>query len=143
MHLTRHTDYAYRVLIYLAARNNQQSTISDIAAHYGISRNHLMKVVQRLAHEGFLLSLRGKGGGIRLARPEGAVNLGAVARATEEDFAIAECFPGGAGGCRIAPGCRLAGVLDEALKAFLAVLDSYTLADLMGNREQLAALLKL
>jgi len=143
MHLTRHTDYAYRVLIYLAAQDNRQATISEIAERYDISRNHLMKVVQGLTRAGFLHSLRGKGGGIRLAAPEAEINLGAVARATEEDFAIAECFPGGAGRCCIAPGCRLAGVLNEALQAFLNVLDSYTLADLMGNRAQLARILNL
>jgi len=143
MHLTRHTDYAFRVLIYLAAADHQQATIADISEAYGISRNHLMKVVQRLTHAGFLVSVRGKGGGIYLAHSRDEISLGAVARVTEEDFAIAECFPGGAGQCRIAPSCELAGILDQALQAFFNVLDAYTLADLMGNRRELARLLKL
>ncbi|MEA5446364.1 Rrf2 family transcriptional regulator [Gammaproteobacteria bacterium AB-CW1] len=142
MHLTRHTDYAYRVLIYLAIRPGEQATINEIAEAYGISRNHLMKVVQGLARAGFLLSRRGKGGGIRLARPTAEINLGAVAREMEEDFAIAECFPGGAGQCNIVPACRLMHVLDEALREFMRVLDGYTLDDLMGQREALAGLLQ-
>ncbi len=149
MRLSTFTDYSLRVLIFLGVRRDGLATIGEIADRYGISRNHLMKVVHRLGQEGLVETVRGKGGGLRLARPAEAIRLGEVVRFAEADMAVVPCFevPGAgspAGGCRIAPACRLAGVLDEALAAFLGVLDRYTLADLLGPRARaLEALLDL
>jgi Rrf2 family nitric oxide-sensitive transcriptional repressor len=140
MRLTAFTDYALRTLIYLAAQPPGASArIADIAAAYGISETHLTKVVNLLAQGGEIASLRGRRGGLRLGRPAEQINVGAVIRRTEPDLALVECFSGGA--CRITPCCTLSGVLHEALDAFLAVLDHYTLADLMKPRLNLAALL--
>ena len=126
MKLTLYTDYAMRVLLYLAARPDRLCSIAEIARAYGISQNHLMKVVNDLAKVGYVASLRGRSGGIRLGLPADRINVGAVVRHTEEGFELADC-----GGCVIAPACGLTGVLAEALGAFMAVLDTYTLADLM------------
>lgn len=134
--LTLHTDYALRVLIHLAARPGQLCSIGEIARAYGISRNHLMKVVNSLAHEGYLATTRGRGGGIRLARPPEEINVGAVVRHTEESLDLADC-----GSCFIAPACGLTGVLRDALSAFLTVLDGKTLADITARRSEIAALL--
>ena len=141
MRLTQHTDFAFRVLIYLGVREGELATISEIADHYDASRNHLMKVVHRLARNGYVTTVRGKNGGIRLGLPPERVNLGAVARCTEEDFVMAACFNKGESGCRLAPECHLQGILGEALSAFLGVLDAYTLEDLLANRQRLAELL--
>lgn len=133
MRLTMHTDYALRLLMLLAMEPDGLHTIEEIASRYGISRNHLMKVTQTLAQGGFIDSLRGRGGGLRLGRPAESVNLGAVVRATEDGFALVECFDHQHNTCIVAPACGLRGPLDEALRAFLAVLDRYTLADLVRN----------
>jgi Rrf2 family nitric oxide-sensitive transcriptional repressor len=129
MRLTRYTDYAMRTLLHLGARPDAVCSIAEIARAYGISQNHLMKVVNELGRAGFVTSLRGRSGGIRLARPPAGISVGAVVRHMEEDFALADCA-----NCIIAPACRLSSVLDEALAAFLAVLDRTTLADLLGRR---------
>lgn len=133
MRLTLHTDYALRLLMLLAMEPDGLHTIEEIASRYGISRNHLMKVTQTLAQGGFIASLRGRGGGLRLGRPAESVNLGAVVRATEDGFALVECFDHQQNTCVVAPACGLRGPLEEALRAFLAVLDRYTLADLVRN----------
>ncbi len=135
MRLTRHTDYALRVLIYLATHPAGFASAADISAAYGISQNHLTKVVQGLAAAGFVETARGRGGGLRLARPADAIKVGAVVRRMEETLTLAECET-----CRIARACGLIGVLDEALQAFLAVLDRYTVADVARGR-RLGALL--
>lgn len=140
MRLTQFTDYACRVLIYLGIHPERAVTIREIAASYDISRNHLMKVVNHLVNDGFIVASRGPGGGLRLARPPAEINLGAVVRSTEADQRIVECF-GPDNECCIAPVCRLKRVLAEALNGFLAVLDRYTLADLIERPKQLAALL--
>jgi Rrf2 family nitric oxide-sensitive transcriptional repressor len=127
--LTRYTDYALRVLMHLAARPERHASISEIARSYGISQNHLMKVVHDLRKAGYLESVRGRSGGIRLARPAGEINVGTVVRHTEEGFDLVDC-----GSCIIAPACGLTGVLGEALRAFMRVLDGYTLADLVHSR---------
>jgi Rrf2 family nitric oxide-sensitive transcriptional repressor len=142
MHLTTFTDYSLRVLMFVAAKDGQ-ATIDEIARGYGISRNHLMKVVYRLGQLGYLTTVRGKGGGITLARPPAAINIGAVVRQTEEDLDIVECFQESDAGCAILPACVLKGALGKALGAFMAVLDGYTLADLIGRRRALAGLLRI
>ena len=139
MRLTSFTDYALRVLIYLGAHRDEErlATIGDIAAAYRISENHLMKVVHHLAKEGYVETTRGKGGGIRLARAPEEINIGAVVRITEDDLALVECFEAGAPQCPLVPACTLKGMLAQALRAFLAVLDAQTLADLLRPRAEL------
>lgn len=139
MRLTRLTDYAYRVLIYLAATRDRQVTIREIAANYSISRNHLMKVANLLARNGFVRAVRGRGGGLSLARPPSEINLGDVARKLEEDFAVVECFRG-TGRCRIEPGCRLKPMLARAVDAFLSELDGTTLADIVHEPAEIVRL---
>lgn len=130
MRLTRYTDYSLRVLIYLGLQQDRLSSIREIADVYGISESHLMKVVQALGQSGYVATLRGRGGGLRLAKPPSEINLGDVVRNTEDDIALVECFTE-ASACRIAGPCRLEHVLRKALGAFLGVLDDYTLADLL------------
>lgn len=136
MRLTRYTDYAMRVLLYLGRDPGQLGGIAEIARAYGISQNHLMKVVSDLVNAGYLESVRGRNGGIRLARPPAEINVGALVRHTEDGFDLVDC-----GSCLIAPACGLTSVLDEALGAFLAVLDSYTLADVLARRGDFSHLL--
>ena len=143
MRLTRHSDYALRVLLALGTSDGELVTIGAIAERFDISRNHLMKVVNRLAAHGFVETVRGKRGGIRLARPPEAIALGELLRRTEEDLTLVECFREEDQRCRIEGNCAVRAVLDEALQAFLAVLDRYTLADLLHNRGALAVDLNL
>jgi Rrf2 family nitric oxide-sensitive transcriptional repressor len=133
MRLTLHTDYALRLMMLLAMEPDQRHTIEEVARRYGISRNHLMKVAQTLVQAGFIGGLRGRGGGLRLELAAGVINVGAVVRATEDSFALVECFDRERNACVISPACGLRGVLDEALHGFLAVLDRYSLADLVAN----------
>jgi Rrf2 family nitric oxide-sensitive transcriptional repressor len=137
MRLTTHTDYALRMLMFLGLTEGRRASIRDIAHCYGISENHLMKVAHRLGMLGFIETIRGRNGGLRLARSPDRIGIGEVVRRTEEDLALVECF-GTANSCRIAGGCALRGVLDEALGAFLSVLDRYTLQDLLRPRARLA-----
>ncbi len=135
MRLTVHTDYGLRVLIFLAAKNGEPATIPEIAEAYGISRGHLMKVVNALARLGYVETTRGRNGGITLARAPASIRVGEVVRQTEENLALVECFSKSKGaGCRIDGTCRLKGVLAEALGAFLATLDGYTLEDIVKGR---------
>lgn len=143
MRLTTFSDYSFRVLIYLGNEAEGLATIDQIASAYRISPNHLMKVVHLLAGEGYIETVRGKGGGMRLARPPKAIRVGDVLRATEDGFDIVECLQPGKADCRIAPACLLRGALAEARDAFLAVLDRYTLADLLLPSPRLAQLLHL
>lgn len=138
MRLTRHTDYAIRVLLYLGAQPEKVCSISEIARAYGISQNHLMKVAHNLGKAGYIEGVRGRSGGIRLAKPADQINVGDVVRRTEEGFELVEC-----GTCVIAPACGLTGALDEALAAFMAVLDRYTLADLLKKRSKLMRLFEI
>ena len=140
MRLTTFTDYTLRTLIYLAAAEGRPATIGAIAAAYGISEAHLMKVVHRLGLAGDIVTVRGRGGGIRLARPSSAINIGAVVRRTEADMALVPCFAETAA-CAIGTNCALTAMLQEALDAFLTVLDRHTLADLMVARGGLTQLL--
>ena len=125
MRLTRYTDYAMRTLLFIAARPERLCSIAEVADAYRISKNNLMKVVNDLASAGYLETVRGRNGGVRLARPASEINVGQVIRHTEEDFDLADCA-----NCVIAPACGLTGALASAVDAFLAVLDTYTLEDL-------------
>ena len=133
MRLTQWTDYTLRVLMYCAATQGREQpvTITEVAEGYGISRSHLMKIVQELAAQGLLETTRGRGGGMRLMRPPAEINLGAVVRQTETDFHLVECFDPDVNQCRLSGNCRLKGVLGSAINAYLAVLDGVTLADLV------------
>lgn len=141
MQLTRYTDYALRVLIYAGMHEQRLVTIPEIAQVFGISYNHLVKVVHRLASAGYLESTRGKHGGIRLGRKPQAIGLGEVVRHMELHLAIAECFDTHTCSCRITTACLLRQVLREATMAFHEVLNRYTLADLLENRSSLLDLL--
>jgi Rrf2 family nitric oxide-sensitive transcriptional repressor len=141
MRLTLRTDYALRVLIQLALAPERLGSIRAIAAAYGISENHLMKVVHNLVQKGYVESSRGRGGGIRLAREASAIVVGDVVRNMEDDLALVECFDVASNACAITRACRLKGILFEALGAFLAVLDRYTIADLLGPAAELRAIL--
>jgi Rrf2 family nitric oxide-sensitive transcriptional repressor len=138
MQLTTHTDYALRVLIYLTLHQDQLVTISELADFFDISRNHLVKVVHNLGVKGFIKTLRGKGGGICLARPPEAINIGAVVREIEGHFYMAECFnPHKQGRCAIQPICGLTPLLRIALKQFMDVLDNAVLSDLVPQGSRL------
>ena len=130
MRLTTFSDYALRVLMYAGSAGDRLITIEETSTVYGISRAHLMKVVNILTKTGYLKGIRGRSGGFTLARSPENINLGAVVRATEPDFALVECFAAG-NQCVITNCCRLPNVLNEALASFVATLDRYTLADLM------------
>lgn len=133
MHLTRHTDYSLRLLMLLAAEPERLHTIEEVAQRYRISRNHLMKVAQRLTQAGFVRGLRGRNGGLELAQRPEQTRLGDVVRATEEQMAIAECFDGQNNSCVVTRACRLRAVLHEATTAFMDTLNRYTLADLVES----------
>ena len=130
MRLSTFSDYSLRVLMYLGVQPDRLATISEIAAAHEISENHLMKVVHQLGRSGYLETVRGKGGGMRLARAPKDIVLGEVIRQTEGDIAMVECFADNLS-CRILSACRLRGILREALSAMFLVLDGYTLADLL------------
>ncbi|MFJ7186181.1 Rrf2 family transcriptional regulator [Lysinibacillus xylanilyticus] len=142
MRLTLYTDYSLRTLIYLGAKEDGQlSTIQEISDAYNISKNHLMKVTHQLGLLGYIETIRGRGGGIRLAIDPKTITIGEIVRHTEEDFHLVECFDKENNLCKIAPECQLKGVLYEALQAYLAVLDRYTLDDFLHSKEKLMALL--
>ncbi len=141
MRLTAFSDYTLRVLMFLALNRDRLATIPEIAAAYDISENYLMKVVHQLARAGIIESVRGKGGGIRLAHKPEDIQLGQVVRASEGRAPVVECLTGDAGACRTAPACRLAAVLVSAFEALFAKLDEYTLADLVRAPRKLEALL--
>ena len=129
MRLTTFTDFALRALMRLAGEPDRSFSTSEIAAEFGISRNHLAKVVRDLADGGFITTQRGVGGGFALARPPQAITLGAVVRALEGTSALVECFRQDGGNCVLTPRCRLKGRLASAREAFLRELDKTTLAD--------------
>ncbi|MBV8049379.1 MAG: Rrf2 family transcriptional regulator [Paludibacterium sp.] len=134
MQLNRFTDYALRVLIYLAHKGDELATIHEIALEYALSEGHLMKVVHHLGKRGYIVTLRGKGGGMRLARAPQEINVGAVVRDTEETLSIVECLKDHyEGDCKLFGACKLMGVLHEANRLFLNHLDQFTLADLLQS----------
>lgn len=141
MKLTAFTDYSLRVLLYLAARPERRATIAEIAQAFDVSEHHLTKVVHFLGRHDWLATLRGKGGGLGLAAAPSDIVIGRVVRATEGEARPAECFGAAPTQCRIAPACRLRGVLAEAVQAFYGVLDGVTLADLVDDRAALVPLL--
>lgn len=138
MRLTTYSDYSLRLLMQLAIRKDKLTTIQEVADTYGISRNHLMKVAFDLGRHGLVETVRGRNGGLRLARAPEKIGLGEILRLTEDDFRIVECFAGGENTCVITRACRLRGILGEAMAAWLAVMDRYTLADLTGRNPALA-----
>ena len=136
MHLTKYTDYALRVLMYLGARPERLASVAEIARSYRISQNHLTKVVHNLGRAGYIATARGRSGGMRLARAPETINVGEVVRRFEDGFDLVPC-----GSCVIAPACRLSVALEDAVQAFLGVLDALTLADLLTTRGEVARLL--
>ena len=132
MRLTTLTDYALRLLMHVAQQPERLCTITEIAERYGISEPHLMKVTHRLALAGWLETVRGRGGGMRLAKPADQISLGAVVRDMESDFDIVECF-GSSRQCALDGDCKLAGVISDALQSFLPHLDGLTLQDVLPS----------
>jgi len=141
MRLTVYSDYALRMLMYLAVKDDGLATIAEIAEAYGISKNHLMKVAYELGLAGYVETVRGRRGGLRLARPREQIVLGDVVRHTEPDMALVPCFAPTDADCAIARCCVLRKALHKAGDAFLDVLDGYTLADLTRPRSALRSLL--
>jgi Rrf2 family nitric oxide-sensitive transcriptional repressor len=137
LNLTLHTDYSLRILLYLAEHSDRPVSTREISDAYGISRNHLVRVVQTLQSHSFVNAATGRSGGITLACDPGRINIGEVVRKTEPNFRIVECFDVKENTCRIVPVCTLRGVLSKALESFFDTLDGYTLADLVrmkGNQ---------
>ena len=130
MQLTRHTDYAFRVLIYLGLRDGATATVAEIAAFHQLSHAHLNKIVQHLASGGFVVAKRGRGGGVLLARAPDEINLAAVTRALEPGFEVVECMRD-ASRCRVEGPCALQGILARAVERFVDELAQHTLADLL------------
>ncbi|MCS6879106.1 MAG: Rrf2 family transcriptional regulator [Geminicoccaceae bacterium] len=143
MQLAKLSDYALRALVLAAVRHPELVTVAEIARIYRIPEGHVRKIAHLLARQGFLASVRGRAGGYRLAAPPETISLGRVVRATETDFRLVECFDPSSRLCRLEPGCALRAVLNEALEAFLAVLDRTTLADVTAERRRLRELLAL
>lgn len=144
MRLTNYTDYALRVLIYLAVKDsNEKSTITEITEAYNISRNHLTKVIHQLGQIGVIETTRGRGGGIVLAKAPKDIRVGYIVRQTEEDFHLVECFNKVGNQCVLTPVCGLKSVLGEALNAYLQVLDQYTIADMVDKPAAFRRLLQI
>lgn len=141
MRLTVYSDYALRVLMYLAVKDDGLATIAEIAESYAISKNHLMKVVHELGVAGYVETLRGRQGGLRLAKPAEQIGLGEIVRHTEPDMALVPCFEPINAPCAVLPCCVLRRALMEACESFMQALDAYTLRDLVKPRTPLRALL--
>lgn len=140
MYLTRQADYTMRLLIHLAVQPDSTATIQEVAERFDISRNHLMKVANRAVRAGYVEAVRGRAGGLRLAKKPKDINVGQVLRATE-DWALVECFERSSNRCRVAGGCGLQAILKEAVEAFVAVLDKYSLADVVQRKAVLVQML--
>lgn len=137
MHLSKFTDYSLRVMIYLAAKPEELSTIDEISDRHAISKEHLRKIVYNLAQNDLIVSRRGRGGGIKLAKQAVDIKIGEIVRVAEDGFQIAECFKSDGGQCRIMGCCKLNDMFHEALSAFLTVLDKYTLEDILVGQPAL------
>ena len=138
MRLTTMTDYAMRLLMYVAQRPARLCTIAEVAQAYDISEAHLMKITHQLGQSGWLTTVRGKGGGMRLAAAPNEINLGAVVRSIEPDFFLVDCLGAGTV-CTLNGSCRLTGIISGALQSFMQHLDGYTLADLLPAADESAA----
>ncbi len=143
MQLTSFSDYALRVLIYAAVHPEARCLTADVATAFGISRHHVVKVVNGLQHLGYLDTTRGREGGFALAREPQRISVGEVVRQTEGTMALVECFDRDTNTCPLARACGLKGVLSEAFDAFLAVLDRYSLADLVAEPRWVARVMAL
>ncbi|OQP07146.1 Rrf2 family transcriptional regulator [Geobacillus sp. 46C-IIa] len=142
MQLTNYTEYALRVLLFLGTLDEGEKTnIKEISTAFSLSEHHLSKIVHELGKLGYIETIRGRNGGIRLAKRPEEIIIGAVVRETEDNLSLVECFAAHGNECVLTPACRLRFVLREALEAFLRVLDAYTLADLLENRTSLRTLL--
>ncbi|MBT2653139.1 MULTISPECIES: nitric oxide-sensing transcriptional repressor NsrR [Oceanobacillus] len=142
MNLKKYTDYALRVLIFTGLKSDQElANIKEIAEVYQISQEHLRKVVHELTKKELVVTIRGRNGGIKLAKPASEINIGHLIRQLENDFVLLECFDKGTNHCVISPGCTLKHVINKALVAFFKVLEEYTLEDLIKNEEELLALM--
>jgi len=140
MQLTQFTDYALRTLVYISSSPRQFATISEIADYFGISRNHLVKIVHHLANHQVIITTRGKNGGMRLAQPAKEIIIGDVVRITEQNQNVVECFDPDSNSCVITTECRMQRVFHEAHNAFLAVLDGYTLDDALWKKIDISGL---
>lgn len=140
MQLTQFSDYSLRLVLYLATHPDRPISIQEVSRAYGISQHHLVKVAQRLIENGFVTSLRGRRGGLRLRRPPGDLNVGRLVRVTEPHFNLVECFDADTNTCPITRACGLKGVLEEAQRAFFQVLDAYTVADFLPRAPALIRL---
>ena len=132
MRLAEYTDYTLRVLMFCATHPHRLITIAELAEHHGVSKNHLMKIVNDLAHQGVLATTRGRGGGVRLLKSPQDIRIGDVIRQSETDFRLVECFDSQTNLCSLTPSCRLKRLLDQALTAYFKELDGATLADIAG-----------
>ncbi len=142
MRLTLYTDYSLRVLLYLANKEGESVTITELADFYKISRNHLVKVVHNLGLNGYILTTRGRNGGLKLAHPAKDIQIGKVVRSTEPDFDLLECFNPVTDQCVVSASCTLKGVIFNAQASFMAVLDKYTLADMAATSKKNQAMFK-
>jgi Rrf2 family nitric oxide-sensitive transcriptional repressor len=143
MRLTVYTDYALRLLMYLAVKDDGLATIAEVAESYDVSRNHMMKVAHQLGVAGYVETVRGRTGGLRLARPAADINLGDVVRNTEQDMALVPCMSPADAACAIRPSCLLKRALGRATAAFMDVLNEYSLGDLVKPRHALRNLLEI
>ncbi len=143
MRMTQFSNFAVRVLMYAALNGEKPSSVPDIARAYGVSYNHMKKAAAELRRLGYLESVRGRVGGVRLTQAPGDINIGQVIRATEGDVTLVECFDADENTCPLTSECELRRALHEALSAFFAVLDGYTLADLLAPGQRISALLGL
>lgn len=142
MHITQHTDFALRLLIYLGACPERRVTVREVSERFGISRSHLMKIVNQLVNDGFLDGARGKGGGLSLKRRPDEIAVGEVVRRMEPGFDLVECFRPDSN-CLLSSGCRLKGAFSDALKAFLSSLDGVSLHDLIVQQPRLREVLSI
>ncbi|AMV15515.1 Rrf2 family transcriptional regulator [Legionella pneumophila serogroup 1] len=142
MQLTQFTDYSLRALIYIALKKGS-CTIKDITDAYSISNNHLIKIIHNLSKMGLIKTMRGKNGGILMAASPETINLGQLIMELEPNFDLVPCFNKEKANCCIAPACKLKSVLYEAQRAFLQILEQYTLADVLHNPSELSVLLRI
>ena len=141
MQLTQYTDYSLRVLLFLGLHPDRRCTITEISNAYEINRNHLVKVVHNLSSSGWITTIRGKSGGMVLSFAPEQINIGAVVRHTEPHMNLLECFDPEENTCVISPACALKHALYKARKAFMDVLDGYSLDDVLHNQDDLRELL--